>query len=143
MFADDFGGEICRVATLMDSSENQFECLVEKINGNVYLTRGWAALRDFYDIRIGGWLTLLYVGAGKFLLSVHDRFQQLMQPRTFVPPMKFVIDLFTIPLYFVDNLPDSIDAHSYSHDGSFFNLSHEKDLTFYDITAGFLVCFCE
>jgi hypothetical protein len=65
LFTDDFGSEICRVANLIDSRENQFECLVEKANNSVYFTRGWAALRDFYDIRIGAWLTLLYIGFRK------------------------------------------------------------------------------
>jgi hypothetical protein len=141
LFTDDFGSEICRVANLIDSRENQFECLVEKVNNSVYFTRGWAALRDFYDIRIGAWLTLLYMGSGKFFLSVHDRFQKMMQPPIFVPPMKFVIDLTNVPSYFVSNLPQSLESHTYIHDDDAFNLAIEKSLTFYDISTGFLVRF--
>jgi hypothetical protein len=41
------------VITLIDPNENQFEVLVEKINGNIYLTHGWFALHDFYNIQQG------------------------------------------------------------------------------------------
>ncbi|MCI02353.1 replication protein A1-like protein [Trifolium medium] len=93
MFSDDFGEEIGRVASLVDSKENQFECLVEKINGNVYFTLGWGALRDFYDIRFGAWLMLLYMGGGQFGLILHDRFHQHVDSPLFTPPMKFAIDM--------------------------------------------------
>ncbi|WJX12029.1 DNA helicase [Trifolium repens] len=139
LFTDDFGSEICRIANLMDSRENQFECLVEKVNDSIYLTRGWAALRDFYDIRIGAWLTLLYKGSGKIFLGMHDRFQKIMHPPIFVPPMKFVIDLTNVPSYFVNNLPQSLESHTYSHDDDAFDLAIEKSLTFYDISTGFLM----
>jgi hypothetical protein len=73
--------------------------------------------------------------------TVHHRFQQLMHPPIFVPPMKFAIDLTYVPSYFVNDLPESTKALSYSHDSSFFNLSHEKRLTFYDISTSF-TSFC-
>jgi hypothetical protein len=47
MFSRDFGHDVRRIATLTDPLGNQFEVLVEKINGNVYLTWGWSALKDF------------------------------------------------------------------------------------------------
>ncbi|WJX43734.1 non-specific serine/threonine protein kinase [Trifolium repens] len=68
-----------------------------------------------------------------------NKFQQLMHPPVFVPPMKFVIDLTHVPSYFVNDLPESTKALSYSHNSSFFNLSHEKRLTFYDISTGFFM----
>ncbi|MCH97124.1 ATP-dependent DNA helicase PIF1, partial [Trifolium medium] len=71
MFYDDFGDEVSRIAILFDSRENQFEVLVDKINENVYFTRGWTA-RDFYDIRVGAWLLLMYTGMGQFGLIVQD-----------------------------------------------------------------------
>jgi hypothetical protein len=140
LFTDDFGSEICRIANLMDSRKISLNVWLKKLM-SVYLTRGWAALRDFYDIRIGAWLTLLYMGSGKFFLGVHDRFQKIMHPPIFVPPMKFVIDLTNVPSYFVNNLPHSLESHTYSHDDDAFNLAIEKSLTFYDISTGFLVRF--
>ncbi|GAU50461.1 hypothetical protein TSUD_240590 [Trifolium subterraneum] len=139
MFADDFGDDICRIANLIDSNDNQFEVLVEKINENVYLTHGWASLRDFYDLRYGAWLTLMYTGYGHFGLIVQNRFHEVLTPPTHVPPMKFVINKFGIPPHFISDLPESIELLSYSHDGRFFQLAHEKTLTYYDIRTGFLM----
>jgi hypothetical protein len=74
MFSDDFGHELGQIATLVDSNDNRFQCLVEKMNANVYLTCGWTALRDFYNIRIGAWVVLIYAGSSEFGLIVQDRF---------------------------------------------------------------------
>ncbi|WJX63408.1 Calcium-dependent protein kinase [Trifolium repens] len=40
LFPDDFGDEIGRLATLVDLKGNQFDVLVDKVNDNIYLTRG-------------------------------------------------------------------------------------------------------
>nr|ABD33280.1 hypothetical protein MtrDRAFT_AC158501g17v2 [Medicago truncatula] len=42
----DFGGQVNRFATLVDPKNNQFDVLVEKINGVVLLSKGWKVLRD-------------------------------------------------------------------------------------------------
>ncbi|GAU42517.1 hypothetical protein TSUD_376450 [Trifolium subterraneum] len=139
MFANDFGGEICRIANLIDANDNQFEVLVEKINGNIYLTHGWASLGDFYNLRIGAWLALIYTAVGQFGLMIQDRVHKVLTPPTHVPPMKFVIDKFGIPPHFVDDLPESIDLISFAHDGSNFRLAPEKALTYYDVCTGFLM----
>ncbi|MCH79283.1 replication protein A1-like protein [Trifolium medium] len=41
MFAEDFGEEVCRIATLVDAKDNHLEVLVNKIDEDVYFTRGW------------------------------------------------------------------------------------------------------
>ncbi|MCH81734.1 ATP-dependent DNA helicase PIF1, partial [Trifolium medium] len=138
MFADDFGDDITRVVSLVDLGNNRFQCLAEKINQNVYLTRGWGAIQDFYDIRFGAWIMLLYKGAGEFGIVLQDRFHRPIQPRQFFPPMQFIIDMCRIPDYFVDNLPESIELLSYAHNRSFFTLAHDKSLTLSDVTEGYL-----
>jgi hypothetical protein len=47
MFPSSFSENINRHSTPTYPNENQFEVLVEKINGYIYLTHGWSALRDF------------------------------------------------------------------------------------------------
>ena len=59
MFASDFRDNVHRYPTLIDPNGNQFEVLVEKINGNIYFTYGWPTLRDFYNIKYGTWVILL------------------------------------------------------------------------------------
>ena len=39
-----------------------------------FLFKGRTALRDFYGIRLGAWITLVYVGLGQFALGLNDRF---------------------------------------------------------------------
>ncbi|GAU42994.1 hypothetical protein TSUD_188680 [Trifolium subterraneum] len=78
MFYDDFDDVVTRVATLVDTNENQFEVLVDKVNDSMYFTRGFAALRDFYDLRISGWLLLMHVGEGQFGLIVVDQFHNIL-----------------------------------------------------------------
>jgi hypothetical protein len=89
MFVDDFGDEIPRFAYLIDSKQNQFEVLVDKLHGDIYFTRGWTAIRNFYDIRIGAWLLLMYTGGANFGLIVEDRLHALIAPPIFNPPIKF------------------------------------------------------
>ncbi|WJX40517.1 linoleate 13S-lipoxygenase [Trifolium repens] len=107
MFSRDFGHDVRRFATLIDPLGNQFQVLVEIINGNIYLTWGW--------------------------------FGQLIDPPTFVPPMKFKLDLSHVGTEFVDDLPENTKLLSYTHQGSSFGIEYEKKLNYYDINNGFLM----
>jgi hypothetical protein len=60
MFVTDFGDQNGSYVTLVDTNFNQFEILVERINGSIFLTTGFNAIRDFYDIRMGGWIMIHY-----------------------------------------------------------------------------------
>jgi len=39
-FVHDFGDQIGRYTNLVDSKNNEFEVLVDRFNGNIYLTTG-------------------------------------------------------------------------------------------------------
>ncbi|CAJ2657538.1 unnamed protein product [Trifolium pratense] len=97
MFADDFGNEICRIATLVDAKDNHLEVLVDKIDDHVYFTRGWASVRSFYEICTGAWVVLIYSGFGHFGISIHDRLQCPITVPTFAPPMRLMIDRLHVP----------------------------------------------
>jgi len=62
-FVADFGDKLGYYATLVDPSNNQFETLVERMNGIVYLTTVFKAIRDFNDVRQGGSVVLVFMGA--------------------------------------------------------------------------------
>jgi len=69
-FGSDFGDEIDRYTVLVDKNNNEFEVRVERINGSIFFTRGWDALRDFYDIRgLRAWFTVVFLGLGRFLIK--------------------------------------------------------------------------
>jgi len=50
-FGSDFGDEIDRYVVFVDKNNNEFEVRVERINGSIFFTRGWVALRDFGDFQ--------------------------------------------------------------------------------------------
>jgi hypothetical protein len=139
MFVDDFGHQIPRYVYLIDSKQNQFEILVDKLHGDIYFTRGWTAIRNFYDIRIGAWLLLMYTGGANFGLIVEDRLHSLITPPTFNPPIKFQLYKPNDPSHFNPNPEQLNDILYYSHRPSFFTIPHIKNLTHYDISSGFLV----
>jgi hypothetical protein len=69
MFLREFGDQLGRYATLVDQKHNQFEVLVERNNATVFFTKGWNALRDFYKLKLGAWVTLVFRGG---LISVSE-----------------------------------------------------------------------
>ncbi|XP_045802510.1 uncharacterized protein LOC123896122 [Trifolium pratense] len=139
MFTEDFGEELCRVAILVDSNNNQLEVLVDKIDEDVYFTRGWASVRNFYNIRSGAWVVLMYSGFGHFGINIHDRLQCPVPVPTFMPPMNLIIDKIDVSPHFVDDLSEDLHDLSYAHDDCFFDLSYEKSLTYFDVTDGYLM----
>ncbi|WJX32936.1 non-specific serine/threonine protein kinase [Trifolium repens] len=75
----------------------------------------------------------------QFGIVLKDRFGILIDPPTFVPPMKFKLDLSRVTPEFVDDLPEDIELLSYTHDGAAFGIEYEKKLIYYDINDGFLI----
>jgi hypothetical protein len=141
MFVDDFGHQVSRFVHLIDSKQNQFEVLVEKVHGDIYFTRGWTAIRNFYDIRIGAWLMLMFIGGANFGLIVEDRLHALVAPPIFNPPIKFKLHRGNVLPHFDFDPAQPREILYYSHPPSFYTISHTKNLTYYDVTSGFLVCF--
>lgn len=134
MFGHDFGDQIGRYATLIDGNNNKFEVLVERNNTGIYLTRGWLALRDFYKISLGCWVSMFFVGESKFEITLEDRFRRRMANPRFTPSMKFEIDRDMLPFLMIDAVP-----RPYVHDPMNFQFSYEKKLTGDEIDSGWLV----
>jgi len=86
-FGSDFGDQINRDAVLVDKNHNEFDVNVERTNGNIYFTKGWGALRDFYDITFGAWITVVFLGLGRFeIKKIKCRVKRKINFPTFVPP---------------------------------------------------------
>ena len=81
----------------MDSKNNVFEVLVERFNGNIYLTTGWHALKDFCGVCLGSWVTMVFVGMDKFGIRLKDRFRRNMSIPRFTPPMIFKLEKQVVP----------------------------------------------
>jgi hypothetical protein len=139
-FGSDFGDQIGRFVTVIDRNNNEFEIKVERHSGFIFLTKGFAALRDFYDITLGAWLKLVFVGFGRFVLKkLKSRINRKIFFPVFDPPMKFVIERDVNTHNFLQAFPNSIIELSYRHDLNNFTISYVKHLTASDITSGYLV----
>jgi len=121
MFGHDFGDQIGRYASLVDSNYNEFKVLVERNNGNIYLTKGWHALKDFYDVCLGSWVTMVFVGMGKFVIHLKDRFRRKISTPRFTPPMIFQLEKQVVPFHNFDVLPSP-----FVHDQINFENSYEN-----------------
>jgi len=135
MFRREFGTEVDRYATLVDRNQNEFEVLVERDNHGIYLTKGWLALRDFYKVSLGAWVTLVFRGNGRFDIRLRDRFGRKMRCPSFDPPMKFVIEKNVAPINHMN-----VVSLPFVHDEYNFVNSYEKRLTSEEIVSGYLVC---
>jgi hypothetical protein len=139
MFGGDFGDQIGRFATLTDPKGNQFEVLVDAINGNFFLTKGWKAIRDFYGLSLGAWVKLIFVGGGRFDMKLTDRFHKTITYPVFDPPMNFLIDKTNVQPTFNPHLQPRTSLLCYSHNISNMTISFEKKLSHHDVRKGDLV----
>jgi len=130
----DFGDQLYQYVTLVDPNHNEFEVLVERYNGGMYLTKGWSALRDFYNICFGAWVTMVFVRPGKFGINLKDRFGKLKRYPKFTPPMKFVIEKQVLPFHQLEMI-----LVPFVHNDVNFEHKCEKRLTQDDVDSGFLV----
>lgn len=139
MFGGDFGDQIGRFVTLTDPKGNKFEVLVDAISGNFFLTKGWKAIRDFYGLGLGAWVTLIFVDAGRFDMKLTDRFHNTIKYPIFDPPMNFLIDKTNVPTTFNQHLQPRTSILCYRHNISDMIISFEKKLSQYDVTRGALI----
>lgn len=139
MFGSDFGDLIGRFATLTDPKGNQFEVLVDSINGDFFLTKGWKAIRDFYGISLGAWITLIFVGVGHFDMKLTDRFHKIINYPVFDPPMHFLIDRTNVHTTFNKHLQPKTSLLSYRHSINYMIIDFGKKLSQYDVTKGALI----
>jgi len=134
MFVHDFGDQIDFIATLVDSRNNQFEVYVEKHTNGIYLTRGWRALRDFYKLTLGAWVTMVFVGNNRFEISLKDRVWKKIQCPMFTPSINFQIDRSWLPFQMMDAVPTA-----YVHSDMSFLYSYEKRLSGNEVNSGWMV----
>jgi len=139
MFGGDFRDQIGRYATLTDPKSNKFEVLVDRVNKAFFLTKGWKAIRDFYGIGLGAWLTLVFVGNRQFDILLTDRFHKSIVCLVFDPPMHFLFDKSNLQATFDDHLPPITSLLAYRHNITDMFLDFQKKLSEYDVTKGFLV----
>jgi len=124
----------------MDRNRDSFEIKVDKMAECIVLTIGCGALRDFYNINTGVWITLIYMGAGNFgLKKIRSKNKKKMVIPIYDPPMRFEIDRDVNHGVLFDGILDSVYQLSYRHNPNNFSIYYERFLRQVDINSGFLV----
>ena len=57
-FVSDFGKSLGDYATFIHPYNNQFEVMVERMCGSMFLTTGFNVICNFYDVRLGGTIVM-------------------------------------------------------------------------------------
>ena len=93
--------QVCLPMTLVLKSIVMSYWLIQKVinskswlrkkKGKIKFIKGWYALRDFYQLRFGGWVKLVYLCPSVFGIKIQDRFGVEVNYHTFDPPMIFAI----------------------------------------------------
>jgi len=79
--------------------------MVERIRGRVFLTTGFNAIHDFYDVSLGGTLVMVFTGVGQFGINVINRSGRVVDPPLFIPSMKFEIEKTIVPAFAYEGVP--------------------------------------
>lgn len=88
--------------------------------------------RDFYNLPLGSWVTLVFVGLVKFKISIKNRHDIKVRIPTFSPPMKFSIDKSNLSTF---------APRPFTHNEFNFQVTYEKTLTSAEIESGILVYY--
>lgn len=108
-FGSDFGDQINRYVVLVDKNHNEFDVRIERINRTIFFTRGWAVLRDFYEITFGAWVTVVFLGLGRFQIKkIKCRVKRKINFPTFVTPIRFSMVRIVVPRLVHGVFPASI-----------------------------------
>ena len=103
------------------------------------MTTRFNAIRDFYNVCLGGTVVLVFTDAGQFCINVINRTGRVVDPPLFIPPMKFEIEKLNVPTFVYEGVPVTTEILSFHHEEKNFQIYWDKILTEYDITSGFLV----
>ena len=121
-FVSDFCALLGDYTTFIDPNNNQFEVMVEKIRDSVFLTTGFNALHDFYYVRLGGTVVMVFTGAGQFGINVINLSGRVVDPPLFIPSMKFEIEKTIVPTFAYEGVPVTSEILSFHHDESNFQI---------------------
>ena len=97
------------------------------------------AIRDFYGIGLGAWVTLIFVVVRRFDMVLRDRFPKIINYPVFYPPMHFLIDKTNVQTTLNDYLPPITSLLSYRHNISDIFIDFQKKSSEYDVIKCFLV----
>jgi hypothetical protein len=75
-FSRTYGLQVGPYVILRDPGNNEFEVKVVKKNTRLYFTDDWAMLKNFYHIRDGAGMTMIYANRNLFLMRLADMYDE-------------------------------------------------------------------
>jgi len=99
--------EVAPFVMIRDPSENEIEVKIEKKNGKVYFTDGWAKLKDLYNFLACSWITVIYVRCNLFLFRGETmKYEEFLYPK-FSPPKRIILKCMTSNSARNTNIPNA------------------------------------
>ncbi|KAI5433371.1 hypothetical protein KIW84_020593 [Lathyrus oleraceus] len=138
MIDQDFGTKVTDYVTLNDSNDNKFEVLVQQKENNLYFTQGWSELHNFYNLRFGAWVTLVYLEPSRFVMRLKDRFGKDVVVPNYNPPRKYTLHREDSQNHNIFGLARFRETLSYHHENGYFQHAFVKWLDVSDVTSGYL-----
>jgi len=72
---------------ICDPKNNEVEVQVEIKENKVFFKNGWFGLKDFYNIKIGAWVTLIYEHPRLLRMTLKNRFDEEPEYPDCTPPI--------------------------------------------------------
>jgi hypothetical protein len=80
------GPNVNQYVILNDVVHNQFEILIQEKDHELYFTRGWNELKNFYIMKFGGWIKIIYLQPNRFVMHITNKFGKGVTLPIYNPP---------------------------------------------------------
>jgi hypothetical protein len=120
---------------LQDPNNNQIQVSIERKKNKIYLSHGWTRLKDFYDLGLGGWLTVLYMSPFLFHVKVRKVTGVDVAYPQKNPPYRLMLSQQPDHGSWSGPIPYFVAPRTFCH-------TLETTLTASDVESGVLVCIC-
>ncbi|WJX68547.1 hypothetical protein P8452_52903 [Trifolium repens] len=80
------GPNVNQYVILNDALHNQFEILIQEKDHELYFTRGWNELKNFYRVPFGAWIKLIYLESNRFVMHLTNQFGKDVALPIYNPP---------------------------------------------------------
>ncbi|KEH32328.1 uncharacterized protein [Medicago truncatula] len=96
----------------------------------------------FYGLRLGAWVGMVFLGNGKFAITLKDRFDKHIPYPKFTPHVKFELEKHVMPFHLPNYVPTS-----FTHDQENFQFPYSKKLSAHELETRWLMLadieFCQ
>jgi hypothetical protein len=88
----------------------------------------------FYGLRLGAWVGMVFLGNGKFAITLKDKFDKHIPYPKFTPHVKFELEKHVMPFHLPNYVPTP-----FTHDQENFQFPYSKKLSAHELETRWLV----